>query len=430
MLKNRKITLVAFALLLAGLAFGLVHLVQLRFNVGDIYPPYSTLRADPLGAKAFYEGIENLPRMKTQRLFGPLPKNASDKDNVLFVLGLSRYELNWMQESDFKDISRFVYGGGRLVISLLPQNGDSFKEEMKQIKEDNKDKKKDDKKKKSAKPKPKSKDKTFRHDPDDGPGSDSGDMFDKWVSFDEKFDLKTAISALGKDEDGHTSPELAFSTNGLAPAVSWHSGVYFTDAKNKWRVIYSRKKYPVMVERSFGQGSMVLATDTYFLSNEAMRKERHAELLAWLVGSKHNVMFDEEHLGLEQKPGIAMLFRQYHLQGLLYGLILLALLFVWKNSVAFVPPYPDESSEGDQGLVEGRESSADFVNLLRRNIPPSDILARCFAEWQAACGRGARVHGRLDSVKRILAEDQAQPAASRHPVETYQSIQNTLTRKL
>ena len=32
----------------------------LRFESGDVLPEYSTLRADPMGTKAFYESLENL----------------------------------------------------------------------------------------------------------------------------------------------------------------------------------------------------------------------------------------------------------------------------------------------------------------------------------------------------------------------------------
>ena len=44
-----------------GFAFGLVHLFRLRFAAGDVYPEYSSLRADPLGAMAFCESLERMP---------------------------------------------------------------------------------------------------------------------------------------------------------------------------------------------------------------------------------------------------------------------------------------------------------------------------------------------------------------------------------
>ena len=53
----------------AAFAFGLVQLFQLRFEVGDVYPPYSSLRSDPLGAMAFYESLEKLPGVSVRRDF-------------------------------------------------------------------------------------------------------------------------------------------------------------------------------------------------------------------------------------------------------------------------------------------------------------------------------------------------------------------------
>ena len=32
--------------------------------------------------------------------------------------------------------------------------------------------------------------------------------------------------------------------------------------------------------------------------------------------------------------------------------------------------------------MAGKDAAAGFVNLLRRNIPPRDVLTTCFAEWK------------------------------------------------
>jgi hypothetical protein len=67
----------------------------------------------------------------------------------------------------------------------------------------------------------------------------------------------------------------------------------------------------VVVERQVGRGTIVMASDSYFLSNEALQRDRHADLLAWLVGSGTQVVFDEAHLGIVEKPGVATLMRKY-----------------------------------------------------------------------------------------------------------------------
>ena len=45
----------------AAFAFGIFRLFEFRFEAGDVYPPYSSLRSDPLGAMALYESLEKIP---------------------------------------------------------------------------------------------------------------------------------------------------------------------------------------------------------------------------------------------------------------------------------------------------------------------------------------------------------------------------------
>ena len=58
MLKRTLISLTLALLLAGGLVYGIAHLFALRYEKGDVYPPYSTLRADPLGAKGLYDAAE------------------------------------------------------------------------------------------------------------------------------------------------------------------------------------------------------------------------------------------------------------------------------------------------------------------------------------------------------------------------------------
>src|SRR5262245_62292683 len=51
------------------LVVGIVHLFDLRYDVGDVYPPYSSLRSDPLGTMALYEALAKLPGLEVQRDF-------------------------------------------------------------------------------------------------------------------------------------------------------------------------------------------------------------------------------------------------------------------------------------------------------------------------------------------------------------------------
>jgi hypothetical protein len=183
----------------------------------------------------------------------------------------------------------------------------------------------------------------------------------------------------------------------------------------------------VVIERSFGTGSVVMATDSYFVSNEAMAKDRHADLLAWLVGANNNVVFDESHFGIVETSGVAVLMRQYRLHGLAAGLILVAALFIWKNSTSLVPPYVDEKKED---FVAGKDSASGFVNLLRRNIAPRDLLATCFAEWKKSGASAGNISpARLQQAEAIFSSENSLPNRDRNSVAAYKKLSNAITAR-
>jgi hypothetical protein len=164
-----------------------------------------------------------------------------------------------------------------------------------------------------------------------------------------------------------------------------------------------------------------MATDSYFLSNESLRKERNAALLAWLVGPSHAIIFDEAHLGVREDPGLATLARKYGLHGLFAALSVLAALYIWKSAFSFIPPLEAETGHG--GLVTGKDSSAGFVNLLRRNIRTSELLNVCLAEWRKSYpANQPRSAARLQQIESIVRDQQALPARDRHPLQTYKTI--------
>ena len=53
----------------AAFGFGLFQLFKLRYEVGDVYPQYSSLRSDPLGTMIFYESLEQFPHLSVRRDF-------------------------------------------------------------------------------------------------------------------------------------------------------------------------------------------------------------------------------------------------------------------------------------------------------------------------------------------------------------------------
>ena len=390
--------------------FGLLRLLLLRFEAGDIYPPYSSLRADPLGTKVLYQSLAELSGASVRRNFLPLGRRKlrAAKGATLLYLGarptLSPFLVGLTDASDDEDrdapdddgepaapLVEFVSGGGRLVISLSPEANlpgiqSSLDPLMREF--------------------------GFHVDADE-PTDEPPD------------EPMVAVPALRSEASGSETGAGPVDARG----VSWHTPWYFKDLKPPWRSVYVCNGKPVIIERRFREGSVVVCSDTYFLSNEAMLKERRPRLLARLVGGRE-VIFDETHLGAVQESGIATLGREYNLAGLFGVLVLLAGLFVWKNAVTFLPRSAVRAEQLSGAGVAGRGSAAGLLNLLRKSIPPRNVLAVCFTEWARSPGAGRPVRG--DARKRIEAivrAEQARPAKQADVVAAYRSICRILSER-
>lgn len=383
----------------AAFAFGIVYLFELRFEAGDVYPPYSTLRADPLGAMAFYESLEKIPGRFVRRDFSPSDQLPEEPQTAEFVLAAGRYDWNWVPQDAYQEIEHFLARGGRLVITYFPETEPNYFRNDEETNSTWKDKK-------MTPPK------RTNHDGDDSDDEDS------WISLESKWHFHTRFVKLTANGDTY-APVPVFNKTDLAlpDMLDWHSGIVFTNLDPSWRPIFARGPDPVIIERKFGNGTVVIATDSYFVSNEAMTKDRHADLLAWLVGAHDHVVFDEAHLGIVETSGVATLMRKYRLHGLAAGLLLLAGLFIWKNGSSLVPP-PD--AEEQENHIVGKDSAAGFVNLLRRSIAPREVLAACFGEWKKSVAQIPA--SRLQQAEAIFSVEQHQS----NPIATYRKISETL----
>ena len=84
--RGRIFNLVAL-LLIAAFCFGLVRLLVLRYATGDVFPAYSTLRTDPLGAKIFYESLRALPDRVVTRNERDVEHIDDPANTTLFIAG-------------------------------------------------------------------------------------------------------------------------------------------------------------------------------------------------------------------------------------------------------------------------------------------------------------------------------------------------------
>lgn len=406
----------ACALALAALFIaGVRQLFVLHAAKGDIYPPYSSLRADPLGAKGLYEALDGLRGINATRNFRPLPRLQPDGPITLVYAGVDG-RAAW-EDRELRVFNGLVNGGTRAIFTFLPvQNLDDFDAaraptKLKPGKKLGAKGRQEDEKKAAKK-----KDEADEDDSVKNPPISFTDAAQRWgFAFD--------TLPVAEEKDGPRYADSADEKARLETEMTWHTRLCFKDLKPEWQVLYECDGKPVIIERRLGQGSLVFAADSFFLSNEALRQERQPLLLARLFNGPPTVVFDEDHLGVNEHPGLASLARKYRLHGVFAGILLLALLFVWKNTAHFIPVARDEARDGD--VVLGKESAAGFINLLRRTIRPAEILPLCLAEWRKA---GLHRPGEPARVEEILAADQSRPARQRNPVATYQTIAQALTR--
>ncbi|HTB82699.1 MAG TPA: DUF4350 domain-containing protein [Candidatus Sulfotelmatobacter sp.] len=397
----------------AAFVFGILQLFEMRFAAGDVYPPYSSLRADPLGTMAFYESLGKLPGMSVSRDFSEANRLPEEPHTAYLHLAADNYEWEYVPDDLIHELKNFLARGGRLVITYSPQTTTAhpdFDEEDQTNLTSLAPPKLKEKKDGSGKPK--------NHKIKSGEEK-------SWVNLEEEWGFHECFVALEPDGDEYAPATVTNRTiPELPPELDWHSGMIFTNCAAGWRTIYARGTNAVVIERTFGKGSVVIASDSYFLSNEAMSTDRHADLLAWLVGDKTNVVFDEAHLGIVDTSGVAALMRKYRLHGLAAGLLLLAGLFIWKNSTSLVPPHAGEKTDD---FVAGKDSHAGFVNLLRRSIPPRKILETCFAEWKKSVAPSGKLSTvRLQRAEAIFNADHSAGLTDHDPVETYKKISEAL----
>ncbi len=275
-MKNPKRLAILMIALAGGFVYGLWMLYQLRFAAGDIYSPYSSLRADPMGTKAFYDSIRQLPGWSAARNYLPL-ENAPKGNATLLFLGEEPYIFEASPEETLKEFEALARSGARVVIAMRP----------------------------------------LLRVPVRKPGAvtdarESAPIEKRWGVI---FVYSTRPANEEEQETGNGIPK--------------ETALYFR---------YEDKTVD-RVERQFGNGVIVLLANCYPLSNEALAgDDRDTELLASTLGDKRNAIFDEHHLGIAESGGIVTLARKYNLEGMAAALLLLLGLFIWKNSTSFLPP--------------------------------------------------------------------------------------------
>ncbi len=409
MKSSRLAPLLGFAALLTALVTGFVVVLEKRFASGDIYPHYSTLRSDPLGSRALFESLAALPELEVSRNRRDLMAiDSLDGDTTLWLCGLSRAAFNRLRAPEDSPVLRAVETrGARLVITINPQlvpekyelkQGDDWLERRERIRKQRS-------------------------------GENAGDAGEETIPDDteaappdplpERLEAALESPSAFERPDGGWEPERG---DAVAPETlpaelpRWHSQFRFTDLGGAWRVIASIDGAPVVIERPWGAGTVVLTSDSYFASNEALWTGANPEFLLWLAGDKRRVIFDETIHGTVESGGVMKMIRRYRFHGFLYGLLILVVLLAWKSGTSLAPGSEalerglvDDGDGGDS--VAGEETSAGLIRLLRHNVPPGRLLRTCLDTWRQTAGRGLRSEsrGQAEAIDSLVAAHESAP---------------------
>jgi hypothetical protein len=386
---KRYAAIILLTLSAAALAIGIVQLFLLRFRAGDVYPQYSSLRADPLGTMALYESFEKLPGITVRRDLTTTNQFPGEPGTTYLHLSASLNELESFPEDALREIERFATAGGRIVITAYPVGAKSVL--------------------------------SFRNPKEPQAPKQAAPNRDRWGVDYDLIDLDRQLDEY--------KPATVVNVSGrpLPETLSWHSGIVLKNLHPDWRPIYSRGPNPVMIERSFGKGSALIATDSYFLSNEAMLFDRHSDLLAFVIGPARSIVFDEAHLGVTENPGMATLVSRYRLWTVAASLIVIAALFIWKMSM---PLSPRQAGQGSAIYIAGKDTSAGIINLLRRSVPAGELLKTCFDEWKkSAPQRRAHSITRMRQAEAAFQTEMTMESKRRDDVAAYRNISKILQRQ-
>jgi hypothetical protein len=105
-------------LLLAVFLAGAWEVMVAPLITGEVYPAYSSLRTDPLGAKALFESLSEQPGLSVTRLYKA--QSPLDSETTLLILGVDSLAWTKSPQPVADDYEKLVPKGGRIIIAFLP----------------------------------------------------------------------------------------------------------------------------------------------------------------------------------------------------------------------------------------------------------------------------------------------------------------------
>lgn len=342
------------ALILTG---GFGALMALRYHGTDVYPPYSSFRADQTGTKVLYESLLSLG-WRAERLLRPAPELNHPEETCVLVAALPGDMIR------DRDLINLASAGARVVVGFSPGSGVS--DQLQRTK-------KRERWRKQSK----------------GP----------------LLNLELMRMATPPKLPGTARPDASTTL----PPLHYYSDNYFRHATPDWKTLYTFYDRPVIVERQFGRGSLVFCADNFIFTNEALATEKNASLLLWLFGNKKRIVFEETHLGLYSERNLVWLAGKYDLGPFIIVLTITVLLFLWRQLTAVSAAPPEAAGE----IRSATELSGQALTaLLRTTYRVRDLPQLGLKCWLDSAAARHCAPNRLERIRTASAAHSDDPLHS------------------
>ena len=295
MINKRTLAWVGLALLALGFVLVFMKVLEIRFSSGDVYPHYATFRNDPLGCSALYESFEALDNFSVDRNLKALTAiSGLDGDTALFLLGLPWDEFERLRAKDDSPVVQAIKEkGARLIITLNPKMvPQTFRTRKPDEEEDWIERRR---KLREERAKEKS---GGEIDEEDKKRIEKELEKDKTEALGERFHKQLGVEIpdvedfTRPDEGWETKPGKSIDPKGVPKSLPiWYSQYRLKPGNKNWKSALLVGKEPVVLERKWGKGSILIATDSFFASNEALHSGGDPEFLLWLTGGKSKLVF-------------------------------------------------------------------------------------------------------------------------------------------
>lgn len=473
------------------LVVGFLEVLEKRFVEGGIYPHYASFRSDPLGTSVFYEALDRIGSLDVSRNVTDLNTvKGLDGDTAILLLGYPRDGFDDIRAPVSSPVLKAVEEGARLVLTINPGLvPEVYRPSLSELEEDWIDRRrwvreergrreaeekvkgdpatdstgtdgkesqeipesppvveetkptvdpekpgkaavgetKDETKKETKK---ETKEETKEEEEERRIEEEMNSVLGPRLTEKLGFEVGNPVAFTRPEEGWETEPGETASGAPVPPEPPlWLSQYRFKTEDASWKTVLKAEGKPVLIERSLGKGSIVLATDTYFTSNESLHLGGEPELLLWLLGGKRKIVFDETIHGTVETGGAMKLVRRYRAHGFFLGLAGFLILWAWRSASPLVPGNQDldRGLVGTGGAVVGEATEAGLIRLLRRSIPATDVISRCVEIWRhSATSEASEKIGAAISV--IVARHQSDPRRF-GAAEAYRAIAELLRKR-